>query len=93
MPSRSKYNCLGSEAEEEGMVDVSSDSDDSELEADRAMGSDDVDHEYVGESSDAGRRQRHAPGYLYIIVHSKHRSTKTQRTEIIERTINKQHKV
>jgi DNA repair and recombination protein RAD54 and RAD54-like protein len=55
MLSRSKYSRPGSEAEEEGMVDVSSDSDDSESEADRAAGAEDDDNdEYVGESSDAG---------------------------------------
>ncbi|KAK3155362.1 hypothetical protein QOZ80_2BG0202260 [Eleusine coracana subsp. coracana] len=54
MPSRSKYNRLGSdgEEEEEGIVAVSSDTDESESEADHAAGVDD-DDEYV-ESSDAG---------------------------------------
>ncbi|GJM86938.1 hypothetical protein PR202_ga02842 [Eleusine coracana subsp. coracana] len=60
MPSKSKYNRLGSdgEEEEEGIVAVSSDTDESESEADRAAGvdddDDDDDDEYVEESSDVG---------------------------------------
>lgn len=55
MPSRSKCNRRDSDGEEEdGIVAVSSDPDESEPEADRGAEADDEDAEYVGESSDAG---------------------------------------
>jgi hypothetical protein len=41
------------------------------------------------------KTQRPFRSYVHraTFIHSKHRRTKTQRTEIIERTINKQYKV
>jgi DNA repair and recombination RAD54-like protein len=52
MPSRSQYNRRGSDGDEDEIVAVSSDSEESESEANRGAEAD--DDEYVGESSDAG---------------------------------------
>ncbi|XP_062221914.1 DNA repair and recombination protein RAD54 [Phragmites australis] len=54
MPSRRKYNRPRSDVEEEEIAAISSDPDESGLEAERGAGADDDDEEYVEESSDAG---------------------------------------
>ncbi|KAJ1256270.1 hypothetical protein BS78_K054500 [Paspalum vaginatum] len=63
MPSRNKYSRRGNdgEDEEDGIVALSSDPDESDSEADRGAEADD-DDEYVGESSDSGGREEAEEG-------------------------------